>query len=495
MAKLVAIDWDRFEVRTVVARTQGDEIAIEQLETTPIALDAQESNIAGLEEQLTQALGKQRLPRSQTLTAIGRSLCELRTLSMPPSPPEELPEMVRFQAQREFSSLSDNAPLDYLPLGEEGAEPGEVVAAAISSDLANQVTGALTSSGLDLERMVMRPAAAMSFALRRCERSRQGVTLVIAPLAESAELTIAKNGVLVFTRSFRLPPDWQPGETGEPLLGEVRRTIAAARNQLGGSAVEHIVLFGTKDRLQGLSERLAERTQLDVELVDPLEGTSVRKSDLPERPERFAALLGMLTDEAAGVAPAIDFKNPRKKPEPKSNTSRYILYGAAAAALLLAVTGGIYWKYSATEASIAKLNKKLIAYNQDNDRLKPTATLATSLDRWKESDRNWLEELRVLSTIESVGADDFMLESFQATAQDGLPGEVSIIGRAKSDAAKGMLQTALRGDKRTVRAGRTTTSKTDKRYPKEFITVVTTGTFHFAHGEESRSERARRTSS
>ncbi len=471
MARLLAIDWDRLEARMIVARTQGDSIQIDHIATASLELDPQESNLTGLEEQLARALGRQRFPRCQALTAIGRSLVELRVLQLPPAPDDELPELVRFQALREFSALEEDSPLDYVPLDDAAAEAGEVMAASISSELAGQVRGALTTAGHEVSRAILRPCAAASLAMRRCERARGGVTLVIAQLADSAELAIAKDGRVVFTRSFRLPPDWHPGESGEPLLGEVRRSIAAAQNQLSGSLVEHIVFFGTPSEHNSICQRLKERTDLDVELLDPFQG--VRPAGArPEQPERFAALLGMLHDEVADVRPAIDFYNPRRKPKPESKQRLYSLLGATAATIVLAVAGLIYWQFHQLNQDIVDLKATYRDIENENKRLRPAADIAQQLDLWKESDRNWLEEFRRLSRSNSLTAEDFRIESLLATALVGDRGMIRITGRARNQESSSTLQKDLRDETHDVEVGRSSLTEDDLRYPHQFITVI-----------------------
>jgi len=458
----------------VVARPQGDDIRVDHIATVPLDLDSQESNVKGLGEQLAKALGSQRLPKSQALTAIGRSLIELRLLKLPPAPDDELPEMVRFQAMQEFSSLKQESPLDFLPLGDAATEPGEVMAAAISTDLVEQVESALSSQGHEPHRFVMRPCAAASLAMRRQAVAAIGITLIISLQADSAELAIVKNGTVVFTRSFRLPHEWQPNETGEPLLGEVRRTIAAAQNQLGGSRVERIVFFGAPQERSALCQRLEERTKLDVALLDPFEGVSV-PGQTPDRPERFAALLGMLHDEANEVRPVIDFKHPRKKPKPESNRRLHVLLATTTATVVIALCSLVYYQFSQLEAQVQDLGVTLNRLNRENKQLQSTMSLAAELNIWKKSDHNWLDELVHLSSSEDLTAEHFRLESLTARSRNGFPGIIEINGRARDLTSQQTLQNELSDEHHDIIPGASSRSNDgDELYPLVFTTTVRT---------------------
>lgn len=475
MARLLALDWDRLEARIIVARAQGSDITVDQVASVPLDLEGQENNLDGLEEELTKAIASQRFPKSQALTAVGRSLVELRTLKLPPAPDEEMPDMVRFQAMREFSSLQEESPLDFVPLGEAGLEPGEVMAAAIPRDLFKHIETAISSQGHEPVRSVMRPCSSASLALRRHPDARNGVTLVISQQSDSAELAVTKDGIVVFTRSFRLPPNWHPGETGEPLLGEVRRTIAAAQNQLGGATVDRIVMFGTPGEHQKLCDRLADRTGVQLLLTDPFEGIK-NSGDQPAQPERFAALVGMLHDEAEGHRPAIDFHNPRKRPEPKSNRQRNTLYAATAATVLLGVVFMVWWNFNSLDKDIAARKQRINALNREYKKFESSVMLEDILDKWKSEDRNLLDELLYLSTSESLSAEDFRLISLSTqTHPHSGRGVIELRGRSKDLESQQQLQNELTDEFHEVLPLRTKENeKDDERYPLSFSTTILT---------------------
>ena len=474
MPKLLALDWDQHEARFVVARSQGDSVAIDQAVAVPISLSAQQGNYEELGEQLRAALSRMSLPRCQVLTAIGRSMIELDRLQLPPAPEEELPEMVRFQAMRDFSSLQENSPLDFVPLGEAGNQSGEIMAAAIPRGLADQVNAALDSLGQDPHRAGMRPCAVASLAMRRRAETRKGVVLIIAQQSESAELVVIKHGMVVFTRSFRLPPNWVPSETGEPMLGEVRRTIAAAQNQLGAARVEKIVVFGTPDVHADLCERIRERTKLDVELQSPFDQISIQTA--PERPERFAAAVGMLLDEANSVPPVIDFLNPRKAPEPESPTRKRVFYGGLAAAVVLGMLALVMWQFNSLNKELQQRTRVFAKVSNENKNLESTVLLARDLRKWKQADRNWLDELVHLSTIEGLTADDYMLDSISGRTLRDNRGEIDIQGKSKTLASRHKLQIGWSDEHHQVSPEMSSPikNKRDSRYPKMFKALIRT---------------------
>lgn len=477
MARLLAIDWDRLEARIVVGRSQPGGVGIEKAITVPIELPAQENSIEGLQEQLTKALSSAGVSKTQVLSAIGRSSVELRTMSLPPAPDEELPDMVRFQAMREFSSLKETSPLDFMPLRGAGQEDGQVIAASVPVELSDQVRGAIVEQGHEPRRCVMRPASAASLALRRNPKAKSGVTLVIAQQADSAELAVTNQGTVVFTRSFRLPPNWQPGETGEPLLGEVRRTIAAAQNQLGGAKIDRIILFGNSTTHSALEERLAERTKLPSEVIDPFEDLVVGGA-VPQNPERFAALIGMLQDEADGVHPAFDFQNPRKRPEPESNRRQVVLYGMTAAVILLGLLFLWWWKHDSLNKDITNAQWRISQAEDEYRKIKYAVDLRKELDVWKKADKNWLDELLYLSNTDGLSAEDFRIESLNAkTGPDG-SGIILLRGRAKNDEALQKFQNKMQDDQHDVVPQMVTLDeRQDSSYPILFSTEIRTERF------------------
>ena len=94
--------------------------------------------------------------------AVGRGSIELRQLQLPPAPDEELPDMVRFQAAREFNELDENWLLDFVPIDQGAEGPRTVLAMAIAPAVIRQIEGVCEQAGLKMQRLLLRPCAAAS---------------------------------------------------------------------------------------------------------------------------------------------------------------------------------------------------------------------------------------------------------------------------------------------------------------------------------------------
>jgi hypothetical protein len=164
MANLIAIDWDSHELRAVVGRTGSGGVTITDTATVPLAGEDQATITKTLGELMATmgvAKGKYKL-----LVTIGRGKAELRQLSLPPVPANELPALVRFQAMQNFSSGGDTVAVDYLPV-EVADQSTSVIAGGVPPATMKLIAAVAESVGAELKRVALRPvAAAALFSLK-----------------------------------------------------------------------------------------------------------------------------------------------------------------------------------------------------------------------------------------------------------------------------------------------------------------------------------------
>jgi Tfp pilus assembly PilM family ATPase len=434
MPRLLALEWDAKEARVVIARTRGAAVAVEQALAIPLPQrEAAAASDADVGPALAKALAEHGVSRSETLVAVGRSSIELKFLSTPPAPPEELPDLVRFQALRQFTSLGDDWPLDFVALSPNADGGSNVLAAAIAPELVQQIRQTTTAANLSLSRLVLRPFAAAS--LLKKETADDKCRMVVDLLRDDADLTVLIGEQVIFPRTVRLPATDEAEILARALVGEGRRTIIAAQNQLGGRRVEEVVIFGDGLHHSTVKQLLEKDLSLPVKLVDPFdyvewaEGSRARK---PEFPGTFAPLMGMLLDEAAGTVHAIDFLHPRKKPAPPNQRRTLIAAGSAIAAVLLLGLLGIWWQLRSLDAQIRTLQVQRTAQEKlAKSGAKPREDVA-KLDRFAQADVTWLDELSLISQ-KFPASGTMLVEDLTANHNPKGGGKLTVSGVADQD--------------------------------------------------------------
>ncbi|MCH8924123.1 MAG: hypothetical protein IIA67_13370 [Planctomycetes bacterium] len=276
-----------------------------------------------------------------------------------------------------------------------------MLAAAISPELVEQIQETCKQAHLKPSRLVLRPFAAASLLRRRRNDAPERIRMLIDLLGSEADLTVMVDDDVVLPRTVRLP-----GESGTPhqtqaLVAEIRRTIAAAQNQLGGQRVEAIYLCGGRDEHTALAESISTELDVAVKPFDPLVAVDLARSVQqapPQHPGRFAPLLGMLLEEADEQQHAIDFLNPRRRPEPPSRRRKYALIGGAALSVVLLIALLPMLTLWQLDSDIDRLTR---TFDDQRMPVKSAEALTKKVDQierdWVAQDAVWLDELYDMS--------------------------------------------------------------------------------------------------
>jgi Tfp pilus assembly PilM family ATPase len=454
MARLLAIEWDAKEARVAVGRARGKVLVVDQAFT--VALPSRAAGEPASEAEIGAAiageLARRGLAKSEAIVAVGRANIELRFLTTPPTPPEELPDLVRFQAMRQFTTLGEDWPLDFVPL-EENRDGGlNVLAAAIAPELVSQIHATCAAAGITCAKLVLRPFAAVSLLSEKTADGR--CRLLVDLLTDEADLTVLTGDKVMFPRTVRLPGMEEPEGQGRALLGEIRRTIIAAQNQLGGRRVEQIVIFGDGEHHSALRKLLEEELTLEagVELVDPFSLVEVEGEARRQRadfPGTFAPLLGLLADEAAGRPQQMDFLHPRRRPEPPNRRRLYLLASAAGGVLALALVWLVMMQLWGLDAQISRLGQEIQAKEKAVKSGKAVRDQAAKLEQFRKGDITWLDELRLLSE-RAPPADKARVDELSAAVAASGGGLLTIQAVASDAEVVEEIETKLRESGRFV---------------------------------------------
>jgi Tfp pilus assembly PilM family ATPase len=474
MSKLLAIEWDIREARVAVGRRSGKALVVEQAFSVELTAGDTGQVVADsvVGERLTAALSARRVGRAETLVGVGRAGIELRELNIPSAPDDELPDMVRFQAMRQFTGLGDDWPLDFVKLTKSAEGGISVLAAAMLPAMVSKIQDICNSAELSPQRMILRPFAAATL-MRHRDSTGASCQLLVDLLADEADLTVMVDEQVVFIRTVRLATG-EIEQANKALVGEIRRTMGAAQNQLEGRGVEGIVVCGSEADHGDLISQIESSLSLPAEIYNPFDAvplSSELKKHLPVHPGRFAPLLGMLLDEAAGTSHQIDFLNPRRRPEPPDRKRLYTIAAVAAGILVLSLAALWWLQLKIRDDEISDLVENNANLKKTHETLAVKQSNAERIDDWKKSDVNWLDELRRLSERMPPGEDAIVTNMSTVAKSEG--GQITITGGATGSEIIDDMFRYLSDDQHDVTSKGTGSTSDESKFPKAFTKVVT----------------------
>jgi hypothetical protein len=414
MPNYVAIELTNERLLVACAKSVGRRFQIHQLFEIDV-LPADTDAVIG--EKLKKGLSEKGVARSELIFVVDRQHVEIREVSVPPAPADELPDLVRFQARNVFASMNEHWLLDYVPFENADEEP-RVLAIAIPPTLKEQCLAVAEAAGLKLKRILFRPYAFCDLFESRLSDEKK--RLLIHPNEKQVDFTITDGDQLIATRSVNAAGDQDHGKLAGQMVSEARRTIASTRSALGGHNLDQILIGADKKDFAELEEFLSSQLDIPVVFCDPMR--SVNPSNLvaprPKHPELYAPLIGGLVREYSGDKPRVDFLHPRKPVVKKRDYRKTLLAASAVAVLLL---GGLIvgWNILASQsAEIDRLqtqlnNERRINRGDSNQPgLDEMIGQVNELDKWQMTRVNWLDEAAVVSGL-LLTRDEMRAGNFQ----------------------------------------------------------------------------------
>jgi hypothetical protein len=443
MSRLLAVDWDRHEVRYVVARARAGGLTVEAVGSAPIAADGAGGSLeSSLVSALTAAIAPLKLGRVPSLVALERSQIELVNLTLPPASNAELPDLVRNQAMRESGAIGEDACLDFVPLNDDPALPRNVSAVALPQDRLARIQSACNQAGLAAKAITLRPygTAALFASL---PAAGEAPSLLVNVLADEIDLSVVAGGRVVYWRTLRQANVSHDAAAANRLIAEINRTLVVAQAELQDRKIESAFLFGSLSEHPTLVERCTTGLSLPLVLVDPFGPPVKMLAPAPPNPGRYSALVGMLAVEARRGAAAIDFLHPRKT-APPPNRRRTLALAGAAAALLVGLGGYQAWSSLAEiDAQNESLAAELDRLDQQFKRAGKQQRLIEAVKEWGANDVNWLDELRDLSVRFPSDRDAVVLRMGLGHAR-GEGGTIDMVGVVRDPVIVTRIENSLR---------------------------------------------------
>ena len=395
MARTVVIDWQRDSLLVGVGVRRGALVAFEQVRLLPLGESEQGTVSAG--QALRKAIQELGYAKSDAIVIASREVVEIRTLSVPNVDQDELPDIIRFQAQRQMANMGETWPLDYILLPSAGLENKVALAAAISPAHVAEIESAVVGAGMQLSRVLLRPLEIARFALTADSTGtmKEGASVVFCLTDNQADLLLLNSGAVVQLRSTRLPTSSE--QIATTIVGEIKRSLVAAASQLNGVPLSSAMLIAPAELAGKVENAVTEAVGCTVSVVDPLVmlpssfegGESLTHSSA----NRLAAIAGVVGSPQPDKRTLIDFKNPKKRPPKQVNFRRYVLAGAAAGLLLLAAGSWWYTTNSSMDRELAALKKDMADKKELGELALKQIAEFNEVKKVLDGSPNWLDEV------------------------------------------------------------------------------------------------------
>lgn len=341
--RVIAINLGSHSISVGFYRTVGTGLLLEGAVIETIALEgaSEEEREKATADVLRRVLtGKVSQGTSIYYSISGQSVFT-RFVKLPPSAPDQVAQMVRFEAQQNVPFPMDQVVWDYQLVQSLKNSDLEAVIVAIKAEMLDRINAEVSATGCVAERVGVGPLSLYN-AFRFNYPEYEGCTLILDIGAKSTQLIFAEDGK-IFIRGVPIggnqitqaiatdlqkpfadaetlkqekgfvglggayadPDDATAARISKVIRGiltrlhsEVSRSIVSYRSQQGGSAPTRILLTGGSSLLAYMDLFFAEKLRVPIEFFNPLRNIAVAPSIPRETLARSAAWLS----ETVGLA-------------------------------------------------------------------------------------------------------------------------------------------------------------------------------------------------
>jgi type IV pilus assembly protein PilM len=425
--KLLAIDWDKRNLRMALVRVRADDIELLKAVSVPIPEDVAGDDAESLGAFIREALRQSRLSVKSAILAIPREQVVLNMMDLPPTPEEEMASLVHFQIVKELPFAPDQATIDFVVCDEHDPKTRctALVAAVRNEELAFYRKMA-HEAGLSVERIGLRPHANLTAVLACLADRRDESTLVVEVGPLLTEIDIIQSGALTFSRaaSVSLPdfgraravealdsrvtgvhiqdvdPEDEAGrEAVRRLVVDVSRSFEAHRATDPSVKIDRIVVCGATGVEQQLAESLAGRFAAPAQLFSPDRAFGLT----PQRAKElrgFNAVLGLARGQLLEGLNSFDFLHPKKPVSRRSRRIKRAPVAVLTAVLLVAAAVTFRIRFIGPEQDKVQGLQAVIRKDQKREKpIKEFAQRVEALEDWKASEQRWPEVLAALTEV------------------------------------------------------------------------------------------------
>jgi hypothetical protein len=399
----------------------------------------------------------------------------VKSKDVPPADPTTLANLLRLQAEGEFSTELKDLVYDYAADLSAG-NPKSVLLIATSKKYVDGASAMCEAAKLNAV-IVTSSAVALGSVTGRSIQAKNPLVLLVSPAG--AELTSQSGNTPSAIRHLRGPgPD-------RPFVGELRRAISgmpASSNGINGAGRE-LVLWDAAGGSAFDSGTLGESLGLTVRNGDlPIFGVSATEAASNGEGRKFAAAVALALLGVGETTRSIDFLHSQLAPVEPPRIPRWVSISSLAAIAVLALVFLAYTTLQNRQAKLDKINDQLNSVKDDVTTANEFVTKVSFAQYWHMGDPRYIACLADLT---------------KAIPQDNQTYALSLILKEDAPAPGNSTATSLQAHAPLVRTltgrldGKTNNQRNAqqvaeqlKLMPKSFKDVKTPGTSISGRGGE-----------
>ena len=379
MPEYLALDFDTHQLAGVCARVSNQRLHIQQcfqLEW-PANIDHW-TDPAAAGAWLQRELARLRVSAGEVLVSLPRDEVVVRQLDVPDVPDEELPALVRLQAETKSASSLDEMVLDFLPLPRPGDSAArQVLMITIARERLDRLGELTAAAGLELKAAGISTVATSELVARAeapLDRDRDEAALVVTQSPHRVEIALVRDDHLLFTHSAQAS-DADPSAANAATLAEVRRSLGALAQLDANLRATRAWVVGDEAETAVLRRVLEQSLDCAVSPLEPLaaRGIASRTRERQERQAQLAGPIGMLLATADPTVATVDLLRPRQpliRPD-RRRLKLGLAIGGAVAVVAIAF-GNTLWQTRAIDRDVEAARDRLARANEGIERTDST---------------------------------------------------------------------------------------------------------------------------
>jgi hypothetical protein len=343
---------------------------------------------AALGALLGEFLRDQKFTARSAVVGLPARWLVVKPKEVPPADSATLTDLLRIQAEGEFSSELKDLVYDYTA-DLTGGQPKSVLLLATGRKYIDAVTAMCEAA--NLTAVIVTPSAvALGAATGRSTGAKNPLVLAISPAG--AELTAQSGGVANDIRHLRGPG------ADRPFVGELRRAISGMPPASTNGTARELVLWSAAGDGGFDSASLGTTLGMPVRAGDlPILGVATSDEAANGDGRKYAAavslaLLGMTEDRQA-----VDFLHSRLAPLAKRKIPRWLLPTSLGAIVLISLLILAYTTLDKNQKQLDKLNAKLSSLTDEQKQAQTFVTTVSFAQAWHLGSPRYVMCLRDLT--------------------------------------------------------------------------------------------------